>query len=108
MLAEQSVLIAKLEAKIVELEKRAKKNSGNRSKPPSSDGLTKPPKTTSLRESGKNKSGGQFGHKGETLKQVETPEKKDNLVNALKSMQDGLALVMLIAKVSLRSVHLPE
>lgn len=74
MLAEQSVLIEKLEAKIVELEKRAKKNSGNSSKPPSSDGLSKPPRTSSLRENGKNKSGGQLGHVGETLKQTDTPD----------------------------------
>lgn len=69
----QSALIKQLEARIRELELRLNKNSSNSSKPPSSDGLSKPPKTTSLRESGKNKSGGQLGHKGETLKQIETP-----------------------------------
>ena len=69
----QSALIKQLEARIRELELRLNKNSSNSSKPPSSDGLSKPPKTTSLRESGKNKSGGQLGHKGETLKQIEMP-----------------------------------
>ncbi len=74
MLEEQSALIERLQAKIIELEKRTKKNSGNSSKPPSSDGLSKKPRTTTLREKGKNKSGGQPGHKGETLKQTATPD----------------------------------
>jgi transposase len=61
-------------ARIAELEKRLNKNSSNSSKPPSSDGLCKPPRTTSLRENGKHTSGGQKGHKGETLKQIESPD----------------------------------
>lgn len=69
----QAATIARLQSRITELEKRTKKNSGNSSKPPSSDGLSKPPRTTSLRENGKNKSGGQLGHKGETLKQTLHP-----------------------------------
>ena len=74
LVEKQWLLIEQLQARIIELEKRTKKNSGNSSKPPSSDGLSKPPRTSSLRENGKNKSGGQPGHKGETLKQVETPD----------------------------------
>ena len=63
LVEKQSVLIEQLHARIIELEKQTKKNSGNSSKPPSSDGLSKPPRTSSLRENGKNKSGGQPGHK---------------------------------------------
>jgi len=70
----QATQIKLLEARIRELEARLNKNSSNSSKPPSSDGLSKPPRTTSLRENGKNKSGGQKGHKGETLKQTATPD----------------------------------
>lgn len=70
----QAAQIKLLEARIHELEQRLNKNSTNSSKPPSSDGLLKPPRTTSLRENGKNKSGGQVGHKGETLKQTEAPD----------------------------------
>lgn len=70
----QATQIKQLEARIRELEARLNKNSSNSSKPPSSDGLSKPPRTTSLRENGKNKSGGQKGHKGETLKQTATPD----------------------------------
>jgi len=68
-------LIRQQAARIEELEKRLNKNSRNSSKPPSSDGLSKPARTSSLREKGKNKSGGQRGHRGETLKQVQTPDK---------------------------------
>jgi transposase len=67
-------IIERLEARIRELEQRLSKNSSNSSKPPSSDGLSKPLRTTSLRENGNNKSGGQPGHKGKTLKQTETPD----------------------------------
>ena len=68
-------LVEQQSLRIAELERRINKNSSNSSKPPSSDGLTKPPRTTSLRQKGKNKSGGQPGHKGETLKQTQAPDK---------------------------------
>lgn len=74
-IAQQAIVIAKQAAMIAELEKRLGKNSSNSSKPPSSDGLSKPPRTSSLRQTGKNPSGGQVGHKGETLKQVASPDK---------------------------------
>jgi len=66
-----------LQARIAELEKRLGLNSNNSGKPPSSDGLNKPPRvnTRSLREKGKKPSGGQSGHSGTTLKQVTHPEK---------------------------------
>jgi transposase len=75
LVKQQAVKIEEQSAKISELEKRLNKNSRNSSKPPSTDGLGKPPRTTSLRENGKNTSGGQPGHKGETLKQVTHPDK---------------------------------
>jgi transposase len=72
-IAELEKVVIQQAARIADLEKHLDKNSSNSSKPPSSDGLKKPPRTSSLREKGKNKSGGQPGHKGETLKQTETP-----------------------------------
>ena len=73
IIREQQVLIEQLTARIEYLEAQLAKNSSNSGKPPSSDGLKKPaPK--SLREQGKRNSGGQPGHKGETLKAVAQPD----------------------------------
>ena len=63
-----------LEARIQDLEDRLAKNSSNSGKPPSSDGLAKKPAPKSLRESGQRKSGGQKGHKGETLEMIDEPD----------------------------------
>ncbi len=66
---------AALRARIAELERRIGLNSSNSSKPPSSDGLKKPARVKSLRERSRRKSGGQTGHKGETLRQSASPDK---------------------------------
>ena len=47
----QAAEIAALKARIAELERRLGLNSSNSSKPPSSDGLKKPARVSSLRES---------------------------------------------------------
>lgn len=61
-----------LAERIQKLEDQIVKNSGNSGKPPSSDGLSKKPK--SLRHKSSKKSGGQQGHLGSTLKAVERPD----------------------------------
>ena len=66
---------AALKARIAELERRLGLNSSNSGKPPSSDGLKKPPRVSSLRKPSDKPSGGQKGHKGETLRQVAEPDR---------------------------------
>lgn len=67
--------ITELTVKVAELEGRLALTSRNSSKPPSTDGLTKPPpKPKSLRVAGQNPSGGQKGHEGHTLKKVDEPD----------------------------------
>ena len=71
-------LVAALRAHIAELERRLGLNSSNSGKPPSSDGLKKPSRVSSLRERSGKKPGGQKGHKGETLRQVTDPNEVVN------------------------------
>lgn len=78
-IAEQDIVIEKSEKRIIELEyenKRLKRqlnqNSSNSSRPPSSDGFKKKP---ALPKKKKGKVGGQKGHKGKTLQQVENPDR---------------------------------
>jgi hypothetical protein len=59
--------MAAMQARIAELERRLSLNSSNSGKPPSSYGLKKTVRVSSLREPSGKKPGGQKGHPGETL-----------------------------------------
>jgi transposase len=64
--------IQQLETEVYELKSRLSKDSSNSSKPPSSDGLKRKPKS-SRKPSGK-KPGGQQGRVGKSLAQVNNPD----------------------------------
>jgi transposase len=68
----QQIQIQQLETRVHDLEARLSKDSSNSSKPPSSDGLKRKPKSQ-RGKSGK-KPGGQKGHVGKGLAQVENPD----------------------------------
>ena len=73
-LLEQVAKIELHESRIRELEEKLSQNSSNSHRPPSSDGLKKPPvKPAFPRKSGK-KQGGQKGHKGRTLEMISHPD----------------------------------
>jgi transposase len=65
--------IRAMESRIQALEDQLGKDSHNSSKPPSSDGLKKKPK--SMRHKSGKKSGGQEGHAGHRLEMVANPQK---------------------------------
>jgi len=100
---------AELREKIAELERRLNKNSSNSSKPPSSDGLKKPPRTNSLRGKSGKKSGGQVGHKGRTLRQVANPDRiEPHAADCCRYCQAGLTPAM-VTEVAKRQVFdLPQ
>jgi len=65
--------IKDLEEALRQLKDRQALNSTNCGKPPSSDGLAKPPPSNLRRKTGR-KPGGQSGHPGHTLEQVKKPD----------------------------------
>lgn len=74
-----AAVIARLEARIAELEERLGANSRNSSRPPSSDGYAKPradSKKHSLRRSSGRSQGGQDGHEGAHLECVAVPDER--------------------------------
>ena len=100
---------AALTARLAELERRLGLNSSNSGKPPSSDGLKKPPRVSSLRESSGKKSGGQKGHPGETLCRVETPDATiDHYPEACAACGEPLTVAMATGHVARQVFDLPE
>ena len=65
---------AQLKAENAELRRRLGMDSHNSDKPPSSDGYQKKTVKPGLPKDKKGTKGGQVGHKGNTLKRVETPD----------------------------------
>jgi transposase len=99
-----------LRAENAELRRRLDQDSSTSSKPPSSDGLRKKPRIPgSLRGRSGKASGGQPGHKGDTLRRVETP---DRIVRheaaTCRHCQTGLAARMQIGMEARQVFDLPE
>jgi transposase len=69
LVVEQAAVIESLRVEVAELKRRLAQNSRNSSRPPSSDGLGKPPVKSLRRPSGR-KPGGQPGHPGGHLEMV--------------------------------------
>ena len=79
----QEQVIQSLRERIEKLEAQLGKNSQNSSKPPSSDGLKRKPR--SLRTRSGRKAGGQEGHAGSTLTWSEKPDELKNCPAAVCS-----------------------
>lgn len=76
-IAELEAENAALREQVQELRARLAKDGHNSGKPPSSDGLARPPRprrTKSLRTPSGKKAGGQLGHRGTTLRLVATDQ----------------------------------
>jgi transposase len=98
-----------LQARIAELERRLGLNSSNSGKPPSSDGLKKPTRISSLREPTGKKTGGQKGHPGETLRRTETPDVIiDHYPPACTACDEPLTVAMATGHVARQVLDLPE
>lgn len=67
-------VLTTMQQRLLLLEDQVAKNSSNSSKPPSTDGYRKENQTKSLRKKSGKKPGGQKGHKGVTLEQVDNPD----------------------------------
>ena len=96
-----------LTTQVSELEQRLHTHSRNSSKPPSSDGPAKP-RTQSLRTPSGKKPGGQPGHPGQTLKQVEHPDHLITLPLHACACQADLTNETVIGYERRQLVDLPE
>jgi transposase len=102
-------LLVAQEARIAELERRLGLNSSNSGKPPSSDGLKKPVRVSSLREPSGKKTGGQKGHPGETLRRVETPDAMvDHFPETCATCGEPLTAAMATDHVARQVFDIPE
>ena len=100
---------AALRERLAGLERRLGLNSGNSGKPPSSDGLKKPPRVSSLREPSGKKTGGQKGHPGATLRRTEAPDATiDHYPEACAACGEPLTAAMATGHVARQVFDLPE
>lgn len=112
LIQSQAAEIARLKERTLELERRLGLDSTNSSMPPSSDGLKRKKKSarvSSLREKSKRPSGGQPGHKGETLRQsAEADHVIDHLPTACRDCGEPLTVATAEDHVTRQVFDLPE
>jgi transposase len=101
---------AALREEVAELRRQLDQNSSNSSKPPSSDGLKKPPRVAgSTRGKSGKTSGGQAGHAGGTLKQVAKPDVVErHEAEACRHCLAGLTTAMITGVEKRQVFDLPE
>ena len=101
---------AALRQQVADLLRQLDKNSSNSSKPPSSDGLKKPPRVAgSTRGKSGKTSGGQAGHAGGTLKQVAKPDVVErHEAQACRHCLAGLTAAMVTGLEKRQVFDLPE
>ncbi len=101
---------AALRQEVAELRRQLDKNSSNSGKPPSSDGLKKPPRVAgSTRGKSGKTSGGQAGHAGGTLKQVAKPDVIErHEAEACRHCLAGLTTAMITGVEKRQVFDLPE
>jgi transposase len=103
-------MVATLRQEVADLRRQLGKDSTNSSKPPSSDGFKKKPRIlSSPRDTSEKKSGGQAGHKGDTLKRIETPDKiEHHTADTCKHCTAGLTVEMVIGVEKRQVFDIPE
>ncbi len=101
---------AALRQEVADLRRQLDKNSSNSSKPPSSDGMTKPPRIAgSTRGRSGKTSGGQAGHAGDTLKPVAKPDVVErHEAEACRHCLAGLTIAMVTGVEKRQVFDLPE
>jgi transposase len=104
----QAEVIAELRAEVGELRRRLAQDSRNSSRPPSSDGLSKPPPRSLRRPSGR-KQGGQPGHRGGHLEKVAVPDEVvDHLPRVCAGCGGDLADGVAVGHLARQVFELPE
>jgi len=101
---------AALRQEVADLRRQLDKNSSNSSKPPSSDGMKKPPRIAgSTRGRSGKTSGGQAGHAGDTLKPVAKPDGVErHEAEACRHCLAGLTIAMVTGVEKRQVFDVPE